>query len=430
MARASLSVLSVLILFRAQWCNGADRTRPTTIVSNTLLTAQISSSDVSAIGPTAVTVVNPSPGGGASNPKTFTVPCNIPSLVAAASQTKAKVGAYFFDGWTGPLTHFHYNGLPYGNYQDREPLSGWQDSNDCAVEKQLAVAHNFGIDFFLYEWYFNTPVNAGGEDLNSALRITSSLPDRHGMQFAITYVNGAPFNVDPGSWTSTVNEWVGYMTDRDYFRVNGKPLFIVLNVGETRAVFGSSSAVQAALQQLRDAAVAQGLPGVYIVGGFGEPDGSIGQNSLAPGFIIAGQDGFDAVALLGYPFAQPPINGARPFSDLSAAGHWTWDEAALNSPLPFLPTAMDGWDPRPWDERASTGELMWYSRSPQEVAIFVSDAIDWANSNPQLRAEPSPVPPIVLITSWNEMGEGNHMLPTVGDGTSYGDALGTMLTGP
>jgi hypothetical protein len=91
---------------------------------------------------------------------------------------------------------------------------------------------------------------------------------------------------------------------------------------------------------------------------------------------------------------------------------------------------MDGWGPPPWDERSSTGELMWYSRTPQDVANFVSDAIDWANSNPQLRPEPLPAPPLILITSWNEMGEGNHVLPSVEDGTSYGDALAAMLTAP
>ncbi len=410
-----------------QW-NGS--TRPTTFVDNTLLTAQISAADISTLAANSITVSNPSPGGGISNSKTFAVPCEIPPPAPAAAQTRARLGAFYFDGWTGPLTNFHFDGLPRGPYQQREPLTGWQDNNDCAVEKQLALAHNFGIDFFVYEWYFNTTDNAAGENLNSALQITSRLADRHGMQFAVMYVNGAPFNVGPADWTSAVNEWVGYMNDPAYLRVNGSPLFIVINVGEMEPVFGSSAAVTNALNELRTAAQTQGLPGVYIVGGFGVPDGTIGTNSLSDGFTIAQNDGYDAVQLFGYPFAPPPINGMLPFSALSDAGLWVWDQARLHSALPFIPTAMDGWDPRPWDERSSTGQLTWYSRTPQDVANFVSDAIDWANSNPQLRPEPSTAPPLVLITSWNEMGEGNHLLPTVEDGTSYGDALATMLTGP
>jgi hypothetical protein len=60
----------------------------------------------------------------------------------------------------------------------------------------------------------------------------------------------------------------------------------------------------------------------------------------------------------------------------------------------------------------------------------VSNAIAWGNTNPSLRPEPPPAAPLVLIEAWNEFGEGSHMLPTVGDGTTFGDALAAMLTGP
>ena len=99
------------------------------------------------------------------------------------------------------------------------------------------------------------------------------------MQYAILYVNGDPFNVSPTDWTAAVNEWVGYMTDPDYVRINGKPAFFIINVGEMRQVFGTSAAVAGALQQLRAAAQAQSLPGVYVVGGFGVPNGTDGAAS-------------------------------------------------------------------------------------------------------------------------------------------------------
>jgi hypothetical protein len=47
--------------------------RPTTFVSATKITAQISSHDIIAVGTHAITVVNPSPGGGTSNSSTLTV---------------------------------------------------------------------------------------------------------------------------------------------------------------------------------------------------------------------------------------------------------------------------------------------------------------------------------------------------------------------
>ena len=233
-----------------------------------------------------------------------------------------------------------------------------------------------------------------GENLNSALQITHNLADRHGMQYAILYVNGPPFDVGPADWTSAINEWVSYMTDSAYARVNSMPVFFVINVGPMRQVFGTSAAVTSALAELRTAAQAHGLPGVYIVGGFGIPNGSIGQHSLADGFSIAQADGYDAISFYGYPFAPPAVNGMLPFSTLAVAGHWVWNEALLGSPLPFIPTAMTGWDPRPWNEVESiTGDLMWYSRTPQDVAAFGQDAITWASRDPQLGPSPRPCLP-------------------------------------
>lgn len=404
----------------------------TTFVNSALLTANVPASALATAESDVVTVVNPVPGGGTSNSLNFTVPCPIPAAAPAATQSHARLGAFFFDGWSGALTHRHFDGLVFGPYQDRQPLSGWQDNSACSIERELARAHSFGIDFFIFDWYFNAVANSPDENLNSALQITHSLPDRHGMQFAIMYVTGKPFDVGPADWTSAVNEWVGYMTDRDYVRVNGKPLLVVLNIGQMHATFGSSTAVINALGQLRATAQAQGLPGVYVVGNFGMPDGSLGRDSVTDGFSIGQMDGFDAVSIWAYNYVPPVVNGMLPYTQLSDAGHWTWDQARLHSaPLPFIPSVMDGWDPRPWNEpNPATGDLEWYSRTPQDVATLVSDAIAWANGNASLRPEPSPTPPLVFITSWNEIGEGNHILPTVGEGTSYGDAIAAMLTGP
>src|SRR5215472_15484816 len=78
-----------------------------------------------AAGSQTITVVNPTPGGGASNSMSFAIPCPIPLPTAAAGQTTALLGAYYFDGWSGRLTNFLFQGLPLGPYQDRQPFSAW-----------------------------------------------------------------------------------------------------------------------------------------------------------------------------------------------------------------------------------------------------------------------------------------------------------------
>jgi len=396
---------------------------PTTVISGSLLTIDLPATAVATPGPDIVTVVNPSPGGGTSNSFPFTVPCPIAAPSTASNQTRARLGAYYFDGWSSPLTNFHFQGLPLGPYQSRQPLSGWQDFGSCAVEQQLAWAHNSGVDFFVFDWYFNTPVNEPGDNLNSALQITHSLSNRHGMQYAILYVDSSTFTVQPADWPSAVTEWVGYMSDPAYVLVNGKPALFIYDVDAMRQAFGSSAAVSKAFNQLRAAAQAAGLPGVYIAGGILAGYDHNTQNGSFPDTSSTVADGYDALTLYNYSFGTD--SGEQPFSVLSEAGEWVWSQAATKSPLPFIPAAMDGWDPRPWAE----GNV-WFDRSPQDVSSFASDAIIWANSNPQIRPEPFPTPPLVLLEAWNELGEGSYLIPTAGDGTSYGDSLAATLTAP
>lgn len=393
----------------------------TTVVSDQLLTAQISSSNVAAAGPYRITVSNPSPGGGRSNALNLEVPCVMPQAAPSATQTKARLGSYFFDGWSGPLTNFHFAGLPLGPFQDRQPVTGWQDNFACTIEQEIVLARNFGVNFFVFDWYFNAQANDPIENLNSGIEIMHGLADRHGMQYAILYVNAPPFIAGPTDWSATVNGWLAYMIDSAYLRINGKPALFVIDINQMVGTFGSDAAVQEALQQLQSAAQSQGLPGVYVIGGFW-PSGAVGQYSMDPGFITSQNDGYDAICYYNYPGMPPAVSGENPFSALSEVGHWTWDEAAQYSPLPFIPVAMAGWDARPWNEGT-----IWYSRSPQDFAMFVGDAISWANANPSLRLEPTSVPPLVMIEAWNEIGEGSHFVPTAGEGTSYGDALAAML---
>src|SRR5580658_2110620 len=111
----------------------------TIFVSSKLVTASVPASARSDPGDDIVTVKSPI---GTSNSLLFTVPCVIPPPSRASTQTRARLGAYYFDGWSGSLTNFHFQGMPLGPYQSRQPFSGWQDSNRCAIEAQLASARS------------------------------------------------------------------------------------------------------------------------------------------------------------------------------------------------------------------------------------------------------------------------------------------------
>ena len=400
-----------------QWNGNA---RQTTFVSANQLTAQIPATDTLASGPQTITVTGTS---GMSNGVDFTVPCVLASPGSASNQTKTRLGAYYFDGWSGSLSNFHFNGLLNGAYQSREPLSGWQDNTPCAVEQQLAWANQFGVNFFVFDWYYNVAQNEyEGDNLNNALQTTLSLSNRHGMQFAIQYVDAPPFVVPSAAWTSTITEWLGYMKDPAYVRVNGKPLLIVYSMGLLEQSF-ASAAIANFFNQLRAAAQTQGLPGVYIVGGLDVSYDPLTQALNINDLSMTAADGYDAYTI--YNYSTTGVSGLQPFSMLQGGMQAIWTQVALTSPLPYIPVSVDGQDASPTNEWP-----YWFSRAPQDVSGFVSAAINWTQTNPSLRPEPPPTPPLVLIEAWNELGEDGILVPTVGDGTSYGDALGAMLTTP
>ncbi|QQS47372.1 MAG: hypothetical protein IPM66_01530 [Acidobacteriota bacterium] len=69
---------------KVQW-NGSDR--PTTFINSTRMTAEISASDIMTAGTAQVTVFTPAPGGGASNPQSFTI---IPLVTVSAASYLAS----------------------------------------------------------------------------------------------------------------------------------------------------------------------------------------------------------------------------------------------------------------------------------------------------------------------------------------------------
>src|SRR5438067_4823272 len=116
----------------------------------------------------------------------------------------ARVGAYYFDGWSGPLSNYHFEGLAWpgrnGQFPGRRPLSGWRDDSLDAMEAQLRWAHADGIGFFVFDWYWFNPDPTGNGPINMAHDNYLKLADHDGVGYALLYVNQDPFGAPPAEW--------------------------------------------------------------------------------------------------------------------------------------------------------------------------------------------------------------------------------------
>jgi YVTN family beta-propeller protein len=134
--------------------NGTDR--PTTLDSNslgTILTAQISASDIAIAGTAAVTVFNPAPGGGSSNSLTFTITTgafNPQSIAADPSGKFAYVANAGCNGNGGFVSMYTINTTTGALASIGQPVSSQDfDANSVTVDPfgKFAYVANLGDDF-------------------------------------------------------------------------------------------------------------------------------------------------------------------------------------------------------------------------------------------------------------------------------------------
>ena len=61
-------------------------------------------------------------------------------ILGMAQSADPKIGAYYFDGWSG--TTFHITDELRQSYPEREPIWGWMTSSQEIVDEQIKYAWN------------------------------------------------------------------------------------------------------------------------------------------------------------------------------------------------------------------------------------------------------------------------------------------------
>lgn len=166
-----------------------------------------------------------------------------------------------------------------GHDQPKVPLWGYTDEKDPAVmARKIEAAASHGIDVMLFDWYRYDSVPFLNRCLDEGFL---KAPNVNDIRFGLMWANhdwveihpathGEPQKLlYPGKVSPEAFETIGdelvrdYFTRPNYWLIDGKAYFSVYDVQKFVESFGSLEATKAAMDRLREKAVAAGLKGVH-----------------------------------------------------------------------------------------------------------------------------------------------------------------------
>ncbi|MCF0042530.1 glycoside hydrolase family 99-like domain-containing protein [Dyadobacter fanqingshengii] len=318
------------------------------------------------------------------------------SLIAQTQDV--KLGAYYFDGWTGPKSN-HMNADLVSGFNERKPIWGWQTSNPEVIGKQVLLAKQYGLSFFSFCWYYK---NSGNGKVDSDIKnnaLKQFLKLNNNFEFSIMVANHKGYNFKPDDWDSLSVYWCKLFKDKRYLLVDGKPVITFFSLNYLLQSFKTPENVRKAFDSLRAVAVKNGLNGVTF---------AINLNRLD---IInqAEACGFDV--LTGYNFHQyiPDSThiGTYDIDVMRTTESKIWDQMVQSSKLPIIPSVTLNWDPRAVTDLRNRESTRLKGYSKQSVYKSVKSCLDWMSQNKSSLAGN-----MAVLYAWNEYGEGAWLTPS------------------
>ncbi len=337
----------------------------------------------------------------------FRAPLNLPKAAYVPVPKPAKsdylVGAYYFPGWNTASRW-----APLRAFSERQPLLGWYHEGDPEVADwhiKWAVEH--GINFFLYDWYWDR----GARQLEHGLEALFKARYSNALKFCLLYANhNSAGSHSAEDFEQITKFWIdNYFKRPNYLKVDGKPIVVMFAAQNPAHDMGVEN-VKATFEKMRALCREAGFKGLYLVACSNDGTGPLAQLKAM---------GYDAVTAYNWPalnMTSAETAAHRASYETNIEGYKAaWQRLAEADVLKLIPPVAAGWDSRPW---AGDKALVRYGRTPQLFKRHLQDAkqfLDTREQNPKLK--------MLLVEAWNELGEGSYIEPHREFGFGYLEAI-------
>lgn len=301
-----------------------------------------------------------------------------------------------------------------GHYQPKQPLWGYEMDNDPeVVERWIQTALAYGVNTFIYDWYWFDHYPYLESALNDGFL---KAPSNEKMEFFIMWANhNVKHNywnyhkwgddesllwtgdIDPADFPKIVNRVITqYFTRPNYTKIDGCPVFAIFSTDLFVKSFGSEEAAAEAMEYMRNEVRKAGFPDMHYMmmdgGGFPLNEKNKARVDkrmfLKPdSWALYNMGGFDS------DYMKHGQNAIDFRND--------WNEYM---DIPVFPTVSIGWDDTPRFPAKGADDVTRFNHSPEAFKNFLLEAKKYADEHPEQ-------PKFVMINAWNEWVEGSYLLP-------------------
>ena len=349
-------------------------------------------------------------------------------LASALAQTPSGaplIGAIRWDNWTSISSHTKVlNGTdrsPFFEVRDESGKSLYLGGEPMTVDAENAYGRSAGIDYWIFGYYVDSGSygipRAESQNLNKALTTFVSLPNRHGMKFAVDINQTAPLDATE----YLLNAIASYVSHPDYVRLSdGTAPVFVYTIDRWSKMLGGTARTNAYFEDF--------IAGIKKRTGVKVKLVTVGGTFRTSEPYIEPQGPFSASTTYAH---SPNCCGVElPYAACAADVRKYWRQAA-SSRVPFIPNVTLGWDWRPiipfpdqMYHRTTTNPSWCDPGSSSEWISLLKDAVQ-VGSNSAAKAGFNGI----VIYAWNELSEGGWLVPTKVEGTSRLEMLSTALGG-
>lgn len=315
-----------------------------------------------------------------------------------------------------------------GHYQPKVPLWGYEMDDDPQVmEKWIDVATDYGVNVFIFDWYWFDEGPFLESSLNNGFL---KAKNRDKMQFYLmwanhdvrrNYWNVHNFTDDTSVMWEGAVDWENfriivdrvinnYFSQTNYLKIDGCPVYSVFSINNLIKSFGTVDETRKAIDFFREETKNAGFPDLHLqLIGNGAPNKNLIQNIETLGVN----------SITKYNWGGPHPEDYIQWGTESMERRKKWDEALS---IPYFPNASIGWDDSPRFPHKGKEHVVHYNKSAEGFAANMQKAKEYCDARPEQ-------PKLITVFSWNEWVEGSYLLPDIKYGFEHLEAVKSVITG-